>query len=338
MMQNNPLLLVTGATGLVGWHVVDQALRLGYRTRILSRTPGGAGLWHGPVEMVLGDLTVERSLEPAFKEVTHVVHCAAKVGDFGALADYRAVNVEGTRALIALAKRQSTLRRMVMISSLGVYRPGDHFGTTEEQPLWPQGLDAYTRSKAESETMMLGAHLQHGLPVAVLRPGFIYGAHDRTLLPRILKKLAQRQLVYFGSGEQRLSNTYVANLCDAVFLALNQPLAVGEVFNITDDPTVSKREFIATIARLAGYPEPHRSIPRALARAVCASVDEASRLIGGRWQPPVSRATYKFLGLNLDFSIDKARRLLGYAPVWSFAVGAEASIRWFRETGRLAKR
>ena len=117
-----------------------------------------------------------------------VFHCAAKVGDWGPVEEYRAVNVEALRGLLE-ACRGRPLRRFVHFSSLGVYAARHHHGTDETEPLPERHVDGYTQSKVESEQLALRYHREHGVPVVVLRPGFIYGPRDRTVLPNLIEKL-----------------------------------------------------------------------------------------------------------------------------------------------------
>jgi nucleoside-diphosphate-sugar epimerase len=330
-MKSQGTLLVTGATGLVGSHVVDSALQRGYPVRALLR-PGSDTRWlpHGKVHVVTGDLTEAAAVFRAIEGVETVVHCAAKVGDWGPLAEYRRVNVEALDTLLRAADQQDSLRRFVFLSSLGVYRARHHYGTDETEPPCPASLDAYTRTKAEGEMLVQRYVREQGFPAIILRPGFIYGPRDRTVLPRLLDRLRAGQVVYFGSGEQRLNNTYVKNLVDAIFLAIDHSTAIGQVYNVTDDPTVSKRRFIATLAELCACEVPTKKIPLWLARTLAGCMETSYRLLRKQEAPLVSKAKVKFLGLNLDFSIEKARRELGYKPRWNFLAGMQESAEWFR--------
>lgn len=319
-------LLVTGATGLVGSHVAEWAIGESIPVRALIR-PGTDSRWltERGVEVVAGDLSLPETLAAAVAGVTHVVHSAAKVGDWGPLDGYRAVNVRGLSHLLdALAA--APLRRFVHISSLGVYEPRDHHGTDETTPPSAVGLDGYTLSKIEAEDLVLRHFRDEQLPVVVLRPGFLYGPRDRTVLPRLLGRLRRGQVRYFGSGDQLLNNTYVGNLVDAVRRALERPGIEGEVFNIRDPHLVSKRAFIGTAARLAGFPEPRRRVPRRVAYWLAKGSEALYRGLGKSEAPLVSMARYKFLALNLDFSIDKAKRVLGYAPPVPFEQGMQLAV------------
>ena len=334
--QSDDLLLVTGATGLVGSHVVQRAREMGIRTRALVRESSDKQLlneWR--VDLAYGDLSDHDSHAKAMEGVTALVHCAAKVGDWGPIDGYRRVNLLGTDSLLKAAKSNGTLKRVVHISSLGVYEARDHHGTDETAPISLSGIDGYTVTKAESEQLVRDLIDKDGLPGTILRPGFIYGPRDRTVLPRILEKLRSQQFKFLGSGQTLLNNTYVGNLVDAVFLALAQDDKIGEVYNITDGALVTKRHFIATIANLAGYPVPTKNVPLGVAKVLAKLMESTWRLLDKEDAPLLNNARIKFLGLNLDFSIEKAKRELSYEPKVDYDTGMMAAIGWCRDAGLL---
>ena len=327
-------LLVTGATGLVGSHVAERSVVEGIKTRAIVRDlERAAWLRDLGVETVVGDMTDHDSLRAAVEGVSMVVHCAAKVGDWGPVESYREVNVEGLKGLIEAAQANGVLKRFIQISSLGVYQARDHHGTDESESPDRTGIDGYTLTKVESEDLVLKFSNEQSLPAIVLRPGFIYGPRDRTVLPRLLDRLKSGGVKYLGSGDQLLNNTCVTNLVDAVFLALDRDDLDGEIFNITDGRLVSKREFIGTIASLSGLPEPTKSVPLGLAKRLARIMEGTWRLLGKKEAPLLSSARIKFLGLNLDFDIGKARRELGYDPAVEFAEGMALTIEWCRQAG-----
>ena len=239
-------------------------------------------------------------------------------------------------ALIDAACGNGCLKRFVHISSLGVYAARDHHGTDESEPPDRAGIDGYTLTKVESEDLARERFNAGSFPLVVLRPGFVYGARDRTVLPRLVERLGSGGFKYLGSGEQLLNNVYIDNLVDAVFLAISRDDVLGEVFNITDDRLVSKREFIGTIARGAGLEEPTKSVPLGVAKVLATLMEGTWKLLGKQEAPLLSGARIKFLGLNLDFDIGKARRELGYQPAVEFAEGMGQTIQWCRQTGLLS--
>ena len=216
------------------------------------------------VEKVDGDLADPEALRRGVAGADWVFNCAAKVGDWGTLEEFRRLNVEAFGHLLAAAA-DARVARFVHVSSLGVYEARDHFGTDETIPPAAESLDAYTRSKVEAEELALRYVAKRGLPLVIVRPGFIYGPRDRTVLPKLLHSLRTGRFAYFGSGNQALNCIYVKNLVHGIFLAAEVPEAIGEVFNLTDGGRVSKRDFIGRVAALAGLRTPRRKIP-ALAR------------------------------------------------------------------------
>ncbi len=326
-------IFITGATGLVGGHAAEEAVRRGHRVRALVR-PSSETRWldQWGVEKVVGDLEDAEALRRGAEGADWIFNCAAKVGDWGTLAEFRRLNVEALRLLLDAAS-DARVGRFVHVSSLGVYEGRDHFGTDETTPPAANSLDAYTRSKTEAEALVLEYHRTRGLPAAVVRPGFIYGERDRTVLPKLLMNLRRGTFAFFGSGEQRLNCIYVKNLVHAIFLAAEAPEAVGEVFNVTDGEPVTKRMFVGRVAELAGLPVPTRSIPLPVARTLATVVEGTAKLLGSKKPPIINKARFKFLGLNLEYSIEKARRVLGYQPPYSFAEGMERAMAEHRPAG-----
>ena len=259
-----------------------------------------------------------------------VFHCAAKVGDWGPVEDYRAVNVEALRGLLE-ACRGRPLRRFVHFSSLGVYAARHHHGTDETAPLPERHVDGYTQSKVESERLALQYQREHGVPVTVLRPGFIYGPRDRTVLPNLIDKLRRREIRYIGNGRAAMNCIFVGSLVDAALLAAEKPEAVGQVYNVTDGETVSKRRFIEAVADGVGAPRPPgMGVPLWLARIVAAWMEGRARRHGAKEAPQLTQGRLKFLGLNLDFSIEKAKRDLGYRPRVPFEEGMRQTTDWYK--------
>ena len=319
-------ILVTGATGLVGSHVVEEAHKRNLEVRALVRANSDTSLldeWD--IAKVTGDLNDAEALKSAVENASFVVHCAAKVGDWGPVEEYRTTNVRGTEALMKAALASGSLKKFIHISSLGVYEARDHHGTDEREPPGTKGIDGYTLSKAETDLLVQKYIRENKLPAVILRPGFIYGPRDRTVLPRILEKLKAKKVKFLGTGKQLVNNTYVGNLVSAVFLAIENDNAIGEIYNLTDARLVSKREFMKTIAELAGIPVPTKSAPLVIAKSVAKMMDGLWRILGKREAPPISNAQVKFMGLNLDFSCEKAKRELSYSPSIDFKEGMKTA-------------
>jgi nucleoside-diphosphate-sugar epimerase len=323
--------LITGATGFVGSHLAEACVSRGLAVSTIARAGSDTALLERlGVTIHRGDLADATVVSRAAADADVVIHCAAKVGDWGPVQDYRAVNVDALRNLLVACKGKS-IQRFIHMSSLGVYAARHHHGTDETEPLPTYHMDGYTQTKVEAEQLALGFQQQYGVPVVVLRPGFIYGPRDRTVLPRLIEGLRKGEVRYIGGGKGALNTIYIGNLVDAMFLAVKHPKAVGQVYNLTDGEFVSKRRFIDAIADGMGLKRPKRSVPLWMARFIAWYLERRARRKGATKAPKLTQARLKFLGLNLDFSIEKAKRELGYRPTVSFDQGIEETMAWYRE-------
>jgi nucleoside-diphosphate-sugar epimerase len=325
-------ILITGATGFVGSHLADACVKRGDTVSTIARANSGtARLEEQDVLIHRGDLTDVEVIRRAVDGVEAIVHCAAKVGDWGPVEEYRTVNVEATRHLLE-ACRSDVLKRFIHISSLGVYAARHHHGTDETEPLPVRHMDGYTQTKVEAEHLVQDAHRLHGLPAVILRPGFVYGPRDRTVLPKLAENLRNGIIRWIGDGSRAMNTIYVGNLVDAIFLALDKPEAVGHVFNLTDGEFVSKRKFFETIADGLELPRPKKKVPLFVARIAAYIMERRARRKGKKEPPRLTQARLKLLGLNLDFSIEKAKRELGYSARVKFDDGMKETLDWYKTT------
>jgi len=325
--------LITGATGFLGGHVAEACAARGLPVVTIARPGSDTKLLDRLGATIRrGDITDAGVVQQAVDGADVVVHCAAKVGDAGPVEDYRGVNVEALRGLLDTCKGRP-LHRFVHMSSLGVYEARHHHGTDEREPLPAQHMDGYTQSKVEAEQLALAYQREHGVPVVVLRPGFVYGPRDRNVLPKLIQRMATSKIHYLGGDRRALNTIYIGNLVDAVFLAAEQPWAVGQVYNLTDGEFVSKRRFIEAVAEAMGFKKPKQLLPRWLAGILVRLVERRVRRAGPNGKTVLTPAQFKFLLLNLDFSIEKAKRELGYRPRVGFDEGMRQTMAWYKDRG-----
>ncbi len=334
-------ILLTGATGFVGSHIAEALVRRGETVRTLAREGSDTAFLDSlGVGVVRGDLTNPEALKHAVERCDVVVNCAAKVGDWGHVDGYRAVNVEGLRHLFDATLGQP-LHRFVHVSSLGVYEARHHYTTDETEPLPNDHIDGYTQSKVEAERLAIQYHRKQKVPVTILRPGFVYGPRDRTVLPRLSDRLKERSIIYISRGRFALNTTFVGNIADAVLLAIDAPAEVtaGEVFNITDGEFVSKRRFFEAVADGLGLKRPRGfpPVPVWFARIMANWREGVFRRKNAPHPPRITQAQLKFAGFNLDFSIAKARTKLAYTPRVLFDEGMKQALEWYRGQSLVAR-
>jgi nucleoside-diphosphate-sugar epimerase len=329
-----PKYLITGVTGFLGSHLAEECQKRGIPTVTIARSSSDLR-WPRKFgcEIVQGDVTDPASIRMAMEGVNVVIHSAAKVGDWGPVEDYRQTNVQATALLLEEAKARK-VDRFVHMSSLGVYVARDHFNSDETAPLPDRHIDGYTQTKMEADKVAQGYFTAYQVPVVVLRPGFVYGTRDRTVLPRLLENLRLGKVRYLGSGQQQMNTIHVKNIVDATFLAIENPKAVGQIYNLTDDEVVTKKQFMETVSDTAGLPRPTRHVPLGVAKVLARVMERIARLRKAKKAPLVTQARIKFLGLNLGYSCEKIKRELGYMPRVKFAEGMPEAVRWVLEDGK----
>jgi nucleoside-diphosphate-sugar epimerase len=313
---------------MIGGVVARRAVEAGYHVRALVR-PGSERnrLTELGVDEVEGDLADPESLPAAVAGVDVVVHAAAHIGDWGSVEKYRAINVVALEHLLTAAQHGGHLKRWIQISSLGVYPARHHHGTDETVEPDLTGLDGYTRTKAEAEVLLRRHINEYQLPAVILRPGFTYGPGERHAIPRLIELFESGKIKFIGDGKKVLNNTSVHNLADAILLAIEKDEALGETFNIRDQRLVTREEYLNTVAEYLGKPRPGK-VPLWLARSAVGVIEGLARVTGQRKAPLLTRARIKFMTLNLDFSIAKAKEKLGYQPRVDFQEGIKEALDW----------
>ncbi len=304
-------MLITGSSGYLGRNI--------YR-RLHDGGWSPVGLRHRSIarghKTVPGDVLDPASLGRAMKGVDSVVHCAAVVGSCRPLGDY-AVNSDGTRNALKAACRAG-VRRFVHISSLAVmdeYR--DHHGDDERTPAPHKFRDRYAWSKAEAERDVL--EFKDKLNTIILRPGWIWGPGDPNT-HELLSRLSKGRFAFIGDGSNIIYLTYIDNMVDAVLLALaNKGITSGDVFNITDGGRTSMEEFVSTITSVTGATPVKRHIPRWAAYYGSFMLEKLRPGTG------INRQNVSILSRNLHFSIEKARKELGYRPDTSLEAHVRAA-------------
>jgi nucleoside-diphosphate-sugar epimerase len=325
--------LVTGGTGFIGRRITTALLDRGDRVRVMLRDPSCApDLSERGAELVRGDMTDPATLRSATAGIECVYHTAAAVGDWLDPKLAKRVNVDGTRDLLNACKAAG-VRRVVHLSSLSVLGTKHHHGTDESAP-YGYG-DPYTDTKAESEKVVRGYAARGELDTVCLRPGFVYGPGDHQVIPSVLNSLATRQFRFVGDGSKQMNTIYIDDVAQAALLADQKPEAAGQVYNLTDDQRTTIKEFITFMANYLHVPVPARSLPVPLAVVAANALESFARLTHAKKPPLLNRSRLRFLYYNQYYSVEKARRELGYAPRFTYREGLPLTLDWFRETGQL---
>jgi 2-alkyl-3-oxoalkanoate reductase len=333
-----PTALVTGATGLVGSHVVERLLRDGWRVRALTRDPARATwLEAAGAELTVGDTLEPSTLPGSVNGCDVVFHTAAAVTADGGWEAFRRPNIEGTRNVVdATAGARA---RLVHVSSVAVYGAGARYAaagekTSEDTPLAPPGEHSwYARSKRESEQLVLDAHQQGRLWATAVRPDVIYGERDRQFVPRVARLLRFGVTPVIGGGHTTLAVVHAANVADGMVRAAAHDGAGGRAYNLANDYDITVADFF----RLAGDGLARRlrvvSIPVRAARVV---VRVAALVAPARLRSSL-RQSVDFLTRDNPFTSERARRELGWDPQVRPEQGVPAAFRWYSRQREAAR-
>jgi nucleoside-diphosphate-sugar epimerase len=334
----NSVALVTGATGLVGSHIVDRLLADGWQVRALVRDPVRAMRALPPaVEPATGDVLDQGSFRRAASGVHVVFHCAAQIIVRGGWAAYRTTNIEGTRHAIDAAGMAGA--RLLHVSSVAVYGAASRYDaakaggrTVEDTPLAPLPHRAwYARSKRESEELVFRAHTHGEVWATAVRPDVVYGRRDRQLVPRMAKLIERFAIPLLRGGRSILAVVHAANVADGAVLAATSDRAGGRVYNLTNDHDVSVRRFFELAGDGLGKRPLFVPMPLWLAAASLRGAKWAARMLTGGRFSLVSNSAVDFISEDNPFSSERAKRELGWAPRVRPEDGVPDAFRWWKE-------
>ncbi len=322
--------LVTGATGLIGSHMVDTLLAHGDCVRALVR-PGEVadGLARPSVEICRGDLCDRASLQRAVAGMDRVIHCAARTGVWGPRGEYAITNVRGVEVLLDAALAAG-VRRFVHVSSIAVLG-ADVGGIADETTPVRIDPNPYSWSKVMGERIVQQAIRGRNAPVTIVRPGWIYGPRDTGSFARFAAMVQQGRMVLIGSGDNHVPLTYVSDVVEGILLASQAPEAVGNTYILVNDEPVTQREYLDAIAAELGVRGPTRRIPYRVAVSLGVIAEAVGHLSRRTQPPPLSRYGVQLLAGENRFVITRARKELGFSPRVNLAEGVRKSVAWFRE-------
>ena len=255
-----------------------------------------------PVMGDLDDLRVE-DCEIAF-------HAAAKVEDFGDPAEFERVNVQGTRNVVA-ACRAGGVRRLVHVGTEAALMAGQPLVNVDESaPLRPDSPALYSSTKAKAEQVVRGADLE----TVVVRPRFVWGSGDTTLLPALIEMVRSGRFRWIGGGHHLTATTHVDNTVEGLWLAATKSPA-GGVYFVTDGAPVVFREFLTEMLGTQGVEIPDKSVPPAVAGAAARAAEGIWRTLKRPGNPPLTRFAVWVSSQECTIDISRAERDLGYRPV-----------------------
>jgi 3beta-hydroxy-delta5-steroid dehydrogenase/steroid delta-isomerase len=319
--------LVTGGSGFVGANLVAELLARGHDVRSFDRAPSQLPD-HPRLQAVVGDITNGDDVATAVVDVDTVIHTAAVIdlmGGGSVTDEYRqrsfAINVEGTQNLVQAA-RAASVKRFVYTASNSVVMGGQVITNGDETlPYTDRFNDLYTETKVVAEKFVLAQNGVDGMLTCSIRPSGIWGRGDQTMFRKVFENvLAGNVKVLVGSKHSKLDNSYVHNLIHGFILAGEHLVpggsAPGQAYFVNDGDPVNMFEFSRPIVEACGEKLPTFRVPGRLVLLVMKAWQWLHFRLGLP-KPPVEPLGVERISLNNYFSIAKAKRDLGYAPLFT---------------------
>jgi nucleoside-diphosphate-sugar epimerase len=321
------MILVTGATGFVGGHLVEKLRSRGEAARYLVRPATNTSRLPAGGEMAMADLATGQGIDRALDGVDTVIHVA---GVTKALtpADYFAANARSTETLVRAIVRRGRGIRLVYVSSLSAMGPSLDGRPLDEDAI-PHPVSSYGKSKLEGERIVRSL-----APDAVIvRPPVVYGPRDTDVF-QILKAVAHGLILEISGGERWFSAIYVTDLAEGLWAAAKSPKTAGRAYFLAHRDPVSWQELGATAAKIMGRSPRTLRVPVAAAQGFAFFGEMWSRIS----RNPAMISREKVAEASCRFwTCDPARAAadFGFVQPTPLAAGLAKTLAWYKEAGWL---
>lgn len=322
---------LTGGSGFVGGRLIralkdrNDAVRALARSEKAQRTVGALGAQ--PVE---GDLVNVEAMTAGMQDCEWVIHAAARTTGTRR-ADFIEDNVRGTERVLEAA-RAAKVKRFIHISTEAVLLgSGPLINVDETRPIPERGVGPYSESKGRAERLVLSCNSPE-METVVVRPRFVWGAGDTSLLPNLVDAVKSGKFAWFNGGKYRTSTCHIENAVHGTLLAAEKGRG-GQAYFLTDGEPVEFRAFLSEMLTAVGVTPPKRRMPLWLAQGVAFSLEAIYGAVSPGSIPPLYLEQLGLIGEEVTVNDAKARAELGYVP----KVSREQGLAEMRMQGAQAK-
>ena len=314
--------LVTGATGFLGSHIVRALHASGKEVTVFVRDPDkGRAIFQDLGERIhfrKGELTDLSSIDSALDGIDAVVHTAGHVREWDTYRNFEITNVEGTKNFLIVGHDKG-IKQFIHISSLGVFGDTDQDHISENNR-YVLSSDYYSNSKIYAEIFVKNYCTENRLAFGIVRPGFIYGEGDNNFFPNLIRNLRGGKVKYIGVKDNFVNTVYVGNVAVLVDTMIGNADSFGKTYNIADPQDTTVCQIVERVSDHIGVPRPTKVIPKPVALGLATIFELAYRFFKIKSAPPISRKKLTFVGRSRSVNAEKAFELIGRKP-YSFEDG-----------------
>lgn len=323
--------LVTGATGFLGRHLIPLLKGEGYEIRALVRPTSNTSFLeqHGVELAIAQDISSVAEVAAACVGCDMAIHAAGQFRFWGDYEEFFKTNVQGTQAVLD-GCTQAGVKRLVHVSTIAIAGKFEA-GTIIDEAITPNPYEDYQQTKYEGEQLALAYGREHELDVVVIRPGAFYGPWGRYAFNRLFFEEPLRGWrIRVAGGEHIQFPVFVPDVAQGVVLALQNGRG-GEIYNICGQ-SMSHNDCNDIVSDLANIYHFRLPVPKFVVLALAWSWTKLSLLTKREPFYPFNLRLYVFQDWRV--STEKAQRELGFKPT-PFTEGAKATLAWYRENGVL---
>lgn len=333
-------ILITGAAGFIGSHLVDYLLEEGYPVDslrlLILKDDSLDNLPNKNFDIIRGDVRDKGSVKKALEGVKIVYHLAAltiggnkynKYKD----AEYKEVNIKGTQNILD-GCRDKNIQKFIFFSSIAVFGlpalKGDMINLDERALKQPREI--YGQTKLEAEQRVVGAHEKWKIPYAIIRPTTVYGPKDKANLTELYKAIKKHYFFFIGDGENKMDYVYVKDVVRAAYLTQLNRLQASDYIIGAERPILFK-EVVRCVAKSINQGVPKLHIPKSVGLVLSYLTRFGGEALGIR--SPLFPSRVKVMTTSCYFNTTKARKELKFRPKVSFREGTRVTGKWLLENG-----
>jgi nucleoside-diphosphate-sugar epimerase len=326
--------LVTGGTGFTGSALVMRLVNLGYSVKTIDYKEGIRvdQLKDAGVEVIIGSITDKALVDRAIEDVDFVFHIAAAFRELDVPNEhYYNVNVNGTRNIFEASEKHN-VKKVVYCSTQGVHGHITNPPGNENSPIAPE--DYYQQTKYEGE-LVAQEFIKKGMKVTIIRPTAIYGPGDPERFYMIFKRAKTGVFPMFGKGNTFYHPVYIDNLVDSFILCMDLDKGNGQTYIIADAEYFPIKELVKRVGKALNKDVVIKYYPITPLVIAGHIVEKICKPFG--INPPIFPRRVDWFRQVRAFSIDKAKRELGYKPKVDIDEGLKNTADWYEEMGYFSK-